>query len=160
MPVKLTPKREAFVQAYHRLGNQRKAYREAFDCENSSDACVDVAACRLLQNAKVKLRLQELQEKASERNAITVDTQSKKLEKILKSASKDGQYSAAVAAVMGQSKLHGLIIDKSKLSGDPDNPVVTEIRRTIVDSKTSETNGHHQRGSAEGIQAPANSRPI
>lgn len=160
MAIKLTPKREAFVQAYHRLSNQRKAYREAFDCENSSDACVDVAACRLLQNAKVKLRLQELQEKASKRNEITVDTITAMLREDRDLARDIQQPSAAVAAAMGLAKVHGLIIDKSKLSGDPDNPVVTEIRRTIVDSKTTDTNDHHQRGSAEGIQAPANTRPI
>lgn len=29
----------------------------------------------------------------------------------------------------------GMFIDRHKISGDPDNPVVTEIRRTIVDPK-------------------------
>lgn len=160
MPIKLSPKREAFVQAFMRLNNQRHAYMEAYNCENCKETSIDVAASKLMRDAKVSLRLAELQAAAQKRNEITVDTITAMLREDRDLARDIQQPSAAVAAAMGLAKVHGLIIDRSKLSGDPDNPVVTEIRRTIVDSKTSDTNDHHQRGSAEGIQAPANTRPI
>lgn len=58
----LTIKRERFAQEYVRNGgNASAAYRHAFDCEKSSEATVGVHSCNLKKNAKVKLRITQIQ---------------------------------------------------------------------------------------------------
>jgi hypothetical protein len=50
-------------------------------------------------------------------------------------ARENTQTSAAVAAVMGLAKLHGLILDKAQISGDEDNPVVTRVELVPVEPR-------------------------
>lgn len=45
-----------------------------------------------------------------------------------------GQPSAAISALNSIAKMHGRMTDTVKHQGDPENPVVHEIRRTIVDT--------------------------
>lgn len=108
----LTPKQEAFVQAYHRLGNQRHAYKASYDAENMSDLVIDNKASLLMKRGDVRVRLQELQDKAAKKNEITIETITKMLAGAYKMATEQKQASAAVAASMGLGKLHGLIVEK------------------------------------------------
>jgi phage terminase small subunit len=110
----LTPKQEAFVQAYHRLGNQRAAYKEAYNAGNMSNAVIDVKASELMNDGKLRVRLSELQERVAKKNEITVETITGMLAKAYKLAVDEKQSSAAVAASMGLGKLHGLIVDKKE----------------------------------------------
>jgi phage terminase small subunit len=108
----LTPKQESFVQAYHRLGNQRAAYKEAYDAENMSDPVIDNKASLLMQRGDLRVRLQELQERSAKKNEITVETITGMLAKAYKNAIAANQTGAAVQASMGLAKIHGLIVDK------------------------------------------------
>jgi phage terminase small subunit len=60
----LTAKQEAFSVAVAKGDTASIAYRATYDASNMSAASVHVAACRLLKNAKVTLRVQELQRTA------------------------------------------------------------------------------------------------
>ncbi len=61
MTAKLTPKQEAFARAYVETGNASEAYRMAYPrAKNWKSEAVNVAASRLLANAKVSLRVEEL----------------------------------------------------------------------------------------------------
>ena len=54
MKHRLTSKQQAFVEAYLRLQNGRKAYKEVYDkCGKMSDAVADAAAARMLRFVKV-----------------------------------------------------------------------------------------------------------
>lgn len=60
---KLTPKQEAFAQAYVKTGSLIQAYRSAYNTKSSDDA-VKANAAKVLKNTTVALRVSELQEKA------------------------------------------------------------------------------------------------
>lgn len=131
----LTPKQEAFCQAYVETGNASEAYRRAYNAEKTKDNVVHVKACELLANGKVTVRVSQLQAGHAKRHEITVNDLVAKLDATYEAASKDGAHAAAVSAVMGVGKLLGLIVDRNQLSGDATNPVRnhTVIEQVIVD---------------------------
>jgi len=70
---KLTPRQEKFVQGLFTGLTQRKAYKEAYNCEHWLDKTVDERACVLAKNDKINTRLLELQNEIKERNMVTVE---------------------------------------------------------------------------------------
>lgn len=118
----LTPKQQAFALAYVETGNASEAYRQAYDAENSSAETVKVEASRLLSNPNIALTVVSLQAEARERTLVTIESLTRELNEDRELARKLEMPAAAVSAVMGKAKLHGLITDKSKnettLSGD------------------------------------------
>ena len=77
---KLTPKMEAFAQAYVELGNASEAYRRAYNAGRMKAETIVVNASRLLKDTKVTLRVEQLQAKHAERHDITVDSLTAELE--------------------------------------------------------------------------------
>jgi hypothetical protein len=83
---------------------------------------------RLMTNPYIKSMISQLQRGGEPRNltpqvdentdpvtkGVTVTTQTLKLEKIYDEAMRDGKFTAALQAVMGQAKLHGIITDAEK----------------------------------------------
>ena len=63
----LTPKQEKFVQNIINGMTQRQAYKDAYDAEKMKDEVVDVRACELFNNSKVKVRYQELMERLEDK---------------------------------------------------------------------------------------------
>lgn len=57
----LTPKQEAFCQAYIETGNASEAYRTAYAADRMKPEAVHVQASKLQDNPKIALRLKELQ---------------------------------------------------------------------------------------------------
>lgn len=110
---KLTLKQEAFARFYLECGNASEAYRRAYDAENMQEQTIWRKAVEVLQNGKVAARLEQLQQAARERHEITIDTITKMLKEDRELAREQGQPSAAVSAVMGLAKIHGLVVDKS-----------------------------------------------
>ncbi len=60
MANKLTPKQDKFAQLIVEGKNASEAYRLAYNASKMSSASVNVTSCRLLQNPKVALRIDEL----------------------------------------------------------------------------------------------------
>lgn len=133
----LTPKQEAFANAYLETGNASEAYRRAYDADAMKETAIHVNASKLLKNTKVALRLSELQKRAQKRHDITIDTLTDMLKEDRELARNLEQTSAAVSAVMGLAKIHGLILDKAQISGDEDNPVVTRVELVPVEPHRS-----------------------
>jgi len=93
-------------------GNGVEAYKAACPKKvtyGSAAAC----ATRLLKNAKIRDRLKELQAAAAEEAKITIEGQIAKLQKLITKAEATGQLSAAVSAVVAQSKLAGIWVEQS-----------------------------------------------
>ncbi len=112
---RLTPKQENFCQAYIETGNASEAYRQSYDAERMKPETVNRTAKALFDNPKITARITELQADHRERHNITVDSLTVELEEARQLAMQDGKgASAAVSAVMGKAKLHGLLIDKSQ----------------------------------------------
>ena len=96
------------------------------------DAGIHVNACKLLKHAKVALRVEQLQERIQQRHDVTIDSLTRELEEDREGAREAGQYSAAIAAVMGKAKLHGLIIDKAKSDITSDGKPLAPILNVTV----------------------------
>jgi phage terminase small subunit len=119
MACKLTPKQGAFALAYIETGNASEAYRRAYSVNGKSENTVHVEASRLLDNPKISLRVAELQAAHRQRHNVTVDTLTNELEAARELAMKDEKgASAAVSAVLGKAKLHGLLVDRSEVNAN------------------------------------------
>jgi phage terminase small subunit len=101
----VTPKQEAFVAAYMETGSASEAYRSAYRAARMSAESVHVAASRLLADAKVTLRLNELRAAAAKRNALTIDNLAAEYEEARKVALKNDDPKAMVAATDGKARL-------------------------------------------------------
>lgn len=72
--MKLTPKQEAFAQAYIETGNASEAYRRAYEVSSTTKAnTIEKRACELLKHGKVGGRIAELQAAHQKRHEVTVD---------------------------------------------------------------------------------------
>ena len=106
----LTKKREAFCQAYVRLGNQRKAYIEAYQIpEGKIDVLsIDPRASRLMSDSKVKARIAQLRDKATKGLRRTVEDLDRMYQRAFEVAEITQQSGAMTSATNGLMKLHGL----------------------------------------------------
>ena len=120
---KLTVKQEKFAQAYIETGNASEAYRQAYSAEKSSPEAIWVNASKLLANAKVALRVAELQMQAQERHEVTVDMIRSEIDEARDMAKKDGKTSDMLTASRDKAKLYGLLVDKQQHTGN----VKTEV---------------------------------
>ncbi|MCC6941549.1 MAG: terminase small subunit [Novosphingobium sp.] len=120
MATNLTPKQEAFVQAYLTTGNASEAYRVAGYSQNASPKTINEAASRLLADSKVAARLSTLRERAVERTMVTVDMLTTNLLRIAQKGEDLAEASGlgvARASMMDVAKLNGLVVDKKEHSG-------------------------------------------
>lgn len=106
----MTPKQEKFAQLYVELGSAAEAYRQAYKADRMKPDTVYQRAHDLLQNGKIKVRVETIREAARERNKVTVDSLLAELEEARSIAlgAETPQTSAAVSATMGKAKLVGL----------------------------------------------------
>lgn len=129
----MTPKQEKFAQLYVELGSGAEAYRGAYNASRMKPETVYQRAHDLLQNSKVKVRIEAIREAAQERNKITVDTLLLELEEARQAAlcAETVQSAAAVGATMGKAKLLGLdkqILDLRNTDGSlKASPTVIKI---------------------------------
>lgn len=135
--MKLTDKQEKFAQCIAKGYTQADAYREAYDCEEMKDEVIYVEACKLMNNHKISIRVDELKERALKRYDITVDDLIFELEEAREMGKLNSQPSAMVSASMGKAKLLGLITDKQEVKG---NMKVTMMPSVKVGGKELEIN--------------------
>ena len=132
-PLKLTPKQEAFAQAYVETGNASEAYRRAYDAENMKPTTIVVKACQTLARDNIKIRVGELQGEAFERHAMTVDAIAELLMDDRDFAREGDAPSAAVSATLGLAKLYGLMTEKVDLSSADGSMTPKEPRYGLVE---------------------------
>jgi hypothetical protein len=106
----MTPKQEKFAQLYVELGSSAEAYRQAYKADRMKPNTIYQRAHDLLENGKVKVRIETIREAARERSKVTVDSLLVELEEARRIAlgAETPQTSAAVSATMGKAKLVGL----------------------------------------------------
>ena len=114
----LTPKQEAFAQAYVELGNASEAYRRAYNAENMKAETIHVKACELLGSGKVAERVAELQEAVQRVHNVTVASLIAELEEARQVAKGREQGAAMVQATIGKAKLAGLLDKADEGKGD------------------------------------------
>ena len=130
----LTAKQEAFCHAYREVGNASGAYRLAYPaCLKWQDSTIWEAASRLMAHSKVAARIKQLSAASAKRHETTVDSLTEELRAASKLAHANGQAGAAVQAVMGKAKLHGLLVDKHEDVTQPDDMSPAELAEHLAD---------------------------
>lgn len=112
----LTPKQNAFAEAYVATGNASEAYRRSYDAERMALSTIHVRASELLRHSGVAVRIEELRAQIAIRNGIKFDEIARGLRSAASGAMAEGQWSAAVTALMGLAKLGGLLIEKREIA--------------------------------------------
>lgn len=150
---KLTHFQEQFCREYVKTGNASAAYRVASpNAVNWEDHSVWIAASKIMARNKVAIRIAEMQSDAAQSSMVTVDMLNRKLENYQKEAREDKQYAVCVAAVMGQAKLFGFLVDRKEIRTGPlenldfeqlrlvnDALATLAIAGPVADADTSET---------------------
>lgn len=80
----LTPKQEKYVQNLIKGMSQREAYRDAYPENRSTDEVIDVRACELFKNSKVRVRYEELIKKAQDEAIMSAIERKKWLTEVIK----------------------------------------------------------------------------
>lgn len=134
----LTPKQRAFLREYIIDRNGTQAAIRAGYSKNGAD----VAAIRLLADARIKKILDDAQNVQAARAEISIERLTKELYEDRDLAREKGQPAAAVSALMGIAKLHGLLIDKKEIRSGPldaksDDELDAIIRGAAAEAKIS-----------------------
>ena len=104
----LTSKQEVFVREYAIDKNATQAAIRA----GYSEKTAQEQGSRLLSNVMVVKAIEDTQGAHAERCNVTIDGLTDELEAARILAYSNGQASAAVSAIMGKAKLHGLLVEK------------------------------------------------
>lgn len=119
MPVLKNARHEKFAQALAKGKTADEAYQLAGFKPHRGNAST------LRANQNISSRVAEIQGRAAERTAVTIQSLTDELNEIKAAAVEAGQHSAALGAVMGKAKLHGLLVDKKQHSGPNGGPIPT-----------------------------------
>ena len=132
-------RQETLAQVFVQTGNKTEAYRQAGYSTKGTARTITGNVMRLFRDAKVLNRVAELQAEQAKLHAVTIESLTADLREDRALAYAVKNPSAAVSAVMGMARLHGL--DKQVLTADLVNPP-SLINIAIVDgSKARLTNG-------------------
>lgn len=112
----LTQKQEIFACKVAEGETYADAYRHAYNAENMAQNTIWVKASVLMADGKVAARVAELQERAAKMCAVTIASLTKELDEDRELARSKDMPSAAISAVMGKAKLHGLIVNKAEIT--------------------------------------------
>jgi len=130
----LTPKQEAFAQAIVTGVNQSDAYRAAYKVRPGTKAeSVNVAASKLMADAKVTQRVAELREPVAKKAQITLESHLDDLMRLRNMAAKEKQYSAAITAEVARGKASGVHVERVEHTGKDGGPMETITRIELVD---------------------------
>lgn len=110
----MTPKREKFAQAVASGLDQSASYRIAFDAERMKPSSVNVAASKLMADAKVRQRVEELRAPIAEKAKITLESHLRDLLALRDMAAEKDQMSAAITAEIARGKAAGVVAPEKR----------------------------------------------
>ncbi len=117
----LTPKQEAFCLAYFETGNATESYKSAYNCKPySKSEGIRVNASKLLADANVALRLQQLQERAASKVVLT---RAWVLERLMRNADKGIEMDDLAASnkaleLLGKVEELAMFVERSNVTSD------------------------------------------
>jgi len=106
----LTEKQEKFVQNIIQGMNQAEAYRSAYSCKNMSDNSVYVNASKLVNDAKVALRIKELREQLAKPSIMSAQERLEWLTELINSEEESTTDKLKAADIM--NKMQGEYVTK------------------------------------------------
>ncbi len=117
---KLTKKQENFARAFVKTGVASDAYREAYDTGTMTDPSIHVAASRLLSNAKVALRIDQLRAPGLKKAGMDAEETILEIASVAKTQCEDGpKYSDKLNALAMMAKHHGLFEKDNRQKAAP-----------------------------------------
>lgn len=105
--MKLTAKQEKFAQEVVSGATQADAYRAAYSTENMTDNSVWVNASKLMNNAKVALRVRELKKELADKELWTRENSVKALIATYRMAMAIENPNAMTGAIKELNAMHG-----------------------------------------------------
>ena len=124
MSQKLTQKQEDFCLAYIETGNATEAYRRAYKPKTANQNSLWRMANRILDNVKVKSRIEELREPARKKAMLTLEDHLSKLQELRDLAVQKENYNAAITAEHKRGLAAGLYVEKRELTGKGGSPLI------------------------------------
>ena len=104
----LTIKQEMFCRAMLTAKTQSAAYRKCYEVADMLSSSVDVAASKLMADAKIKQRIETLRERmqaASDHSMMSIVAE---IEALQKAAMSEGQFTPALNAILQKAKFLGI----------------------------------------------------
>ena len=123
-------------------GNASEAYRRAYNAENMKEETIWRKAKECMDNGKVAARLSELQAQSAEKHDITIERLTRMALEAYEAAQIPGavtrqkQSSAMVKAAEFLGKLHGLLVEKSEVTGKDGSPIMPVLNVTVGRAKS------------------------
>ncbi len=128
---KLTQKQEELAKSYiMHSGNKTAAYREVYPDSKATTQSIWTLAYRAFTSVELESRIQELQDLATERHLVTIETITAELEESYNMAKDNEQAVAMTGSSVAKGKLHGLFIEKTKVTLDATGDFLKAIQPT------------------------------
>lgn len=125
----LTPKQEKFALAVASGKTQSDAYRAAFNVRpTTKDTSVNVNASKLMADANIAQRVEELRKPIAAKAMITLESHIERLKELAELAIKEGQISAAIKAEELCGKASGVYVEKRHITGADGGPLKHSIQ--------------------------------
>ena len=128
--VKLTAKQEAFAQAIADGLGQADAYRMAYDAEGMADSTIYPKASRMMNEGKIRTRVDELKSMVVEKQLWTREMSVKGLIQAYRIAQDAKTSTGMTAAVKELNVMHGFN-EPTKLSIT--GSMIQRIQREVID---------------------------
>ena len=129
--IKLTAKQEAFAQAIADGMGQADAYRMAYDAEGMKDNTVYPKASRMMNEGKIRARIDELKAQVAEKQLWSREMSVKALVQ----AYREGSGAVKVSAVKELNAMHGYN-EPSKLNIT--GSMINRIQREVIDDNAED----------------------
>jgi len=133
--VKLTAKQEAFAQAIADGMGQADAYRMAYDAEGMKDNTVYPKASRMMNEGKIRARIDELKAQVVEKQLWTREMSVKGLIQAYRIAQDAKTSTGMTAAVKELNVMHGFN-EPTKLSIT--GSMIQRIQREVIDDNAED----------------------
>jgi phage terminase small subunit len=133
--VKLTSKQEAFAQAIADGMGQADAYRMAYDAEGMKDNTVYPKASRMMNEGKIRARIDELKSQVVEKQLWTREMSVKGLIQAYRIAQDAKTSTGMTAAVKELNVMHGFN-EPTKLSIT--GSMIQRIQREVIDDNAED----------------------
>lgn len=122
----LTAKQERFVQNLVKGMSQREAYKEAYAPPRMKDDAIDVKACQLFAQDKVKIRYQQLLDELADKSIMTAKERLVYLTDIIKS-NEEADMNAKLKAIDIMNKMQGEYVQKIDANVNQDVNISIEL---------------------------------
>lgn len=133
--VKLTAKQEAFCQAIADGMGQADAYRFAYDAEGMKDNTVYPKASRMMNEGKIRARIDELRSQVAQKQLWSREMSVKGLVAAYRVANEGKNASGMTGAIKELNAMHGYNEPaKLNISGD----LISRIQREVIDDNAQD----------------------